>query len=58
LSAPAVGRFLECGEDFEAGEFAEDPADWATFLNVIVHLTSSPAKTVWSCQRMKTRMLP
>jgi hypothetical protein len=24
----------------------------------MVHLTSSPAKTVWSCQWMKTRMLP
>lgn len=29
----------------------------ATFLKVIVHLTSSPAKTTCSCQRTKTRML-
>lgn len=28
----------------------------ATFLKVMVHLTSSPAKTTWSCQRTKTRM--
>lgn len=30
----------------------------ATFLKVIWHWISSPAKTVWSAQRMKTRMLP
>lgn len=29
----------------------------ATFLKVMVHLTSSPAKTTWSCQCIKTRML-
>jgi hypothetical protein len=29
----------------------------ATFLKVIVHLSSSPAKTTCSCQRTKTRML-
>lgn len=29
----------------------------ATFLKVTVHFTSSPAKTVWSCHWMKTRML-
>lgn len=29
----------------------------AAFLKVIVHLTSSPAKTTCSCQRTKTRML-
>lgn len=33
------------------------PGGRATFLKVIVHLTSSPAKTTWSCQRTKTRML-
>jgi hypothetical protein len=34
-----------------------DSAVEATFLKVIVHLTSSPAKTTCSCQRTKTRML-
>jgi hypothetical protein len=29
----------------------------AMFLKVIVHLISSPANTVWLCQRTKTRML-
>lgn len=29
----------------------------AVFLKVMVHLSSSPAKTTWSCQRTKTRML-
>ena len=29
----------------------------ATFLKVMVHLGSSPAKTTCSCQRTKTRML-
>lgn len=33
------------------------PGGRATFLKVIVHLTSSPAKTTCSCQRTKTRML-
>ena len=33
------------------------PGGRATFLKVIVHLTSSPAKTTWSCQWTKTRML-
>ena len=28
----------------------------ATFRKVIVHLTSSPAKTMWSCQCTNTRM--
>jgi hypothetical protein len=29
----------------------------ATFLKVMAQLTSSPAKTVWPCHWMKTRML-
>lgn len=29
----------------------------ATFLKVMLHLMSSPAKTVWSFQCIKTRML-
>src|ERR1700761_7418937 len=34
-----------------------EPGGRATFLKVMLHLTSSPAKTFWSCQRTKTRML-
>jgi hypothetical protein len=50
------GDSLEVDDDDD--ELPGEPAGLATFLNVMVHLTSSPAKTVWSCQRTKTRMLP
>lgn len=50
-----------CSDD---GNLLFSPSDdcWlgvgATFLKVMVHLTSSPENTVGSCQRTKTRMFP
>jgi hypothetical protein len=49
-----------CVEGFKAVgvvDCAGAPGEGATFLKVMVHLTSSPAKTTGSCQRTKTRML-
>lgn len=43
----------ERGESF-GGKFG--CGERATFRKIIVHLTSSPAKTTWSCQCTKTRM--
>lgn len=45
-------------EEAAVEEEDEDDGVGATFLKVILHLTSSPAKTVWPYQRMKTLMLP
>lgn len=59
-----VKPWLDLGRSGDARRLRSEGCccfDWlavdATFLKVIVHLTSSPAKTVCSCQRMKTRML-
>jgi hypothetical protein len=49
-SCPGRGESLDWLDD--------DGRARATFRNVIVHFTSSPAKTVWSCQRMKTLRFP
>jgi len=56
------GKGVEVGLGVVVGVDEEDegpllPGGRATFLKVIVHLSSSPAKTTCSCQRTKTRML-